>query len=552
MMFRTKPYLMGALWSFLGASININGAAAAGPSGLAGRAQTVSAETLWPGGRGQYFEWYQYFGLHRFDGGGTVDLTFSITPFAPRGRGATLVGLDTEGGATFVSLNFQDGLVNRTLSYDPAGWNTVGVTLDFTSQSYRLKVNGGEAGSFPFLVPAQSVQAFRVDYSDSDLESAIGWLDSVRVSSADQIFLNVDFDQDLPGAQSLSGNSKLAPARPGETSSEESTPNAPPSSDVLTILSGPESQRAAVGQTAVFRINATGVQPLKYQWRFNGTPIGGANDSALKLDKVGPEQEGTYDVTVTDAGGASVKSATTVLMLNQSGGTVVFVNRIPNRIDAPVFAEDGATRLAGEKFLAQLYAGPEGGTLAPVGPAVPFRTGAAAGYWFPTLDAVRAIPSVPPGQTAFVQVRAWETGSGSTFEQTLASGGPVGASGILRIKTGGDGAPPSVPANLEGLGSFKLTRNPGPELRGLGIPPGTVNIPEPGVVLGLRFSGDAIQLSILGQSGDTYEIHKSGDLIHWEPAVRLSSTDAQLLFEEGAGGSLHQFYRVVVLPRVSR
>lgn len=93
-------------------------------------------------------------------------------------------------------------------------------------------------------------------------------------------------------------------------------------------------------------------------------------------------------------------------------------------------------------------------------PAV-FQIAAGAGYWVPS---VVVVPSVSAGAVATVQVRAWETGRGSTFEQARAAGGRFGQSLQFSVTTGGttDGgtAPPSFPAYLIGLQSFSLVPEP--------------------------------------------------------------------------------------------
>lgn len=135
-------------------------------------------------------------------------------------------------------------------------------------------------------------------------------------------------------------------------------------------------------------------------------------------------------------------------------GTVNFSNRVlSDGVDAPVFAVDGVTRLDGDGFVAQLYAGPSADTLSPIGGAVAFSSGARAGYFF---GGTRVIATVPPGGVAFVQVRVWAGAFGSTFEAAWAAGGDTGQSELFQVVTGGNGAPPSIPANLVGLESFKL------------------------------------------------------------------------------------------------
>lgn len=140
-------------------------------------------------------------------------------------------------------------------------------------------------------------------------------------------------------------------------------------------------------------------------------------------------------------------------------GTVYFNNLFGAAgIDAPIFDVDGETRLAGNAFLAQLYGGASAETLHAVGRPVPFGTDARAGYFDSDLSLIRAVPPVPLNGRAFVQVRAWETAAGETYEEAWLAGGKAGVSQILTVTTGGGGIPPSLPANLVGLESFALTR----------------------------------------------------------------------------------------------
>jgi hypothetical protein len=151
-------------------------------------------------------------------------------------------------------------------------------------------------------------------------------------------------------------------------------------------------------------------------------------------------------------------------------GTVNFSARVVGVYDAPVFVGTvgGPTKAEGTAYLAQLYGGVSEATLAAVGTALPFRTGAAAGYW--TATAV-AIPTVAPGAVASLQIKAWAAASGATYEAALGAGGAVGQSAVFTTKTGGDGSPPSVPGTFPAtLASFAI---------GGGVTP---PVPEPSIL----------------------------------------------------------------------
>jgi len=150
-------------------------------------------------------------------------------------------------------------------------------------------------------------------------------------------------------------------------------------------------------------------------------------------------------------------------------GTFNFGNNVPTAtppINAPVFAEDGSTRLSGSAFMVQLYARPAGssGAFEAAGAAAAFLTGAGAGYWLP---GTRAAANIAPGSSAEVVVRAWRVADGNTWETANAAGRGWGQSSALTITSGGAGQPPSLPANLIGLTSFSLV--PEPSTIALGI-----------------------------------------------------------------------------------
>jgi hypothetical protein len=225
-----------------------------------------------------------------------------------------------------------------------------------------------------------------------------------------------------------------------------------------TITSAPASQVVNAGTDVSLTVTATGSLPLSYEWRLNGATIAGANDATLLLPAVQAGSQGTYTVTVSNSGGsASTDGAVLAVFSGEAGGTVNFNNAF-GAIDAPVFDSDGTTRLAGPGYLAQLYAGPSAEALAPIGPAVPFRIGPAAGYVNVGTHGTRIIASVTAGEVAAVQVRAWDSSRGPSYEQALKTAGKIGQSAVLMITTGGAGTPPGFPANLDGLQSFSIAR----------------------------------------------------------------------------------------------
>ncbi len=79
-----------------------------------------------------------------------------------------------------------------------------------------------------------------------------------------------------------------------------------------TVTGQPVSQTVLVGANVTFNVTATGTAPLNYQWRKNGTPIGGnssASTASLSLTSVTTADTASYTCVVSNAAGSNVSSA---------------------------------------------------------------------------------------------------------------------------------------------------------------------------------------------------------------------------------------------------
>jgi len=151
-------------------------------------------------------------------------------------------------------------------------------------------------------------------------------------------------------------------------------------------------------------------------------------------------------------------------------GTIDFRNRITGTLDVPVYLNGvGGMLLSGANFLAQLYYGTTATSLTPITDlASPFRTGAGAGYWNAGADSTRILAGIPAGSPAFLQVRAWDSTFGATYDVAKAAGGLWGDSNVFQVlATGGGGTPAASPAFMTGMQSFTLV--PEPSTIALGI-----------------------------------------------------------------------------------
>jgi len=98
----------------------------------------------------------------------------------------------------------------------------------------------------------------------------------------------------------------------GVTVTQSFTLTVTPAIVAPTISSQPANIAVNQGDTASFSVTAIGTAPIAYQWRRNGTAIGGATAASLSLANVQPSVAGTYSVTVTNTAGSVTSSGATL------------------------------------------------------------------------------------------------------------------------------------------------------------------------------------------------------------------------------------------------
>lgn len=85
----------------------------------------------------------------------------------------------------------------------------------------------------------------------------------------------------------------------------------------ITITAQPVSQTIPIGDTATFSVTAIGAGPLAYQWSEDGNAIPGATAATyttapVELAADGSTTVGTFQVTVSNAGGPAVSNTATL------------------------------------------------------------------------------------------------------------------------------------------------------------------------------------------------------------------------------------------------
>ncbi|MBI2947185.1 MAG: immunoglobulin domain-containing protein [Verrucomicrobia bacterium] len=79
-----------------------------------------------------------------------------------------------------------------------------------------------------------------------------------------------------------------------------------------SIQTQPANQSVNLGATVTFTVVASGDAPLAYQWQKNGVNIPGATGPTLTISNVQPGDQGTYNVVVSNAGGALTSNSATL------------------------------------------------------------------------------------------------------------------------------------------------------------------------------------------------------------------------------------------------
>ncbi len=300
-----------------------------------------------------------------------------------------------------------------------------------------------------------------------------------------------------------------------------------------TILFQPYGDTVPAGNDYSFTVVATGTPPLTYQWFFNGANIDGATNQNLTLTNVQSAAAGTYSVSVHDLTSTvfSLPATLTVGTTNAGGGQIYFANWfLTSKTNAlPDFDVDGTTLLNGGEYVAQLYAGPALASLRPVGQPTPFQSGFNAGLFVPQ---TLTLGNVPPGSNALVQVRAWDTAFGPSYEAARALGGRFGKSPIFQVVAGGNGAPP---ANLEGLQSFSLQA---------GLP----YLQVASISFAEKQPPKTLVWTLHGQPGNIYTIEKLEAGAIWQPYQVITNTTGTVNFTDTIhDNSVMVLYRARIL-----
>lgn len=105
-----------------------------------------------------------------------------------------------------------------------------------------------------------------------------------------------------------------------------------------TFTQNPVRTEVTRGQTASLSVQASGIQPITYQWRLNGTAISGATNPTLTIPNAQPANAGSYSCQAVNPHGITISSSATLVVYDPLVITKQPVNLTANVGTTPIFS----------------------------------------------------------------------------------------------------------------------------------------------------------------------------------------------------------------------
>ena len=194
-------------------------------------------------------------------------------------------------------------VVNNAVGSITSGNATLTVTAapsapKITTQPANQSVQAGQSATFSVVATGSAPLSYQWRRNGTAIGGATGTLyKTPATSSTDNGAVYSVVVSNAVGS-TTSGNAML-------------TVTAAPSAPKITTQ--PANQSVQAGQSATFSVVATGSAPLSYQWRRNGTAIGGATGTLYKTPATSSTDNGTvYSVVVSNAVGSTTSGNATL------------------------------------------------------------------------------------------------------------------------------------------------------------------------------------------------------------------------------------------------
>jgi|GEM_PF-1516636 len=212
--------------------------------------------------------------------------------------GTHTIRLVTDSTGAIPETDETDNTYTKTITINtPAG-----TPPTITQAPQNQSVNAGASASFTVAASGNPQVAYQWRFNGNDIAGATGPVLNLANLTTSQA-----------GTYSVVASNTL-----GSTSASAQL-TVVPTTLTPTIITQPQNQSAAAGDTVTFSVVAGGAAPLSYIWQKNGTGIAGATGTSLTLSHITQADAGSYRVLVTNAAGGPVASNTVTLTVINNG-----------------------------------------------------------------------------------------------------------------------------------------------------------------------------------------------------------------------------------------
>jgi endonuclease/exonuclease/phosphatase family metal-dependent hydrolase len=194
------------------------------------------------------------------------------------------------------SSNAQHMAVLKDFLIPVSGTNYAGIAPSITVQPQNLAIVQGSTAVFGVIANGTAPLAYQWFFDGASLSGAT--TNSMTIANAK--------------TANAGSYSVVVTNAAGSTTSAVATLTVV-TSPVITIQ--PTNQSVMQGSTAGFTVGCIGIQPLSYQWFFNGIGLPGATNDTLAFASAQLTDAGSYTVVVTNVAGSST-SAVVILTVN--------------------------------------------------------------------------------------------------------------------------------------------------------------------------------------------------------------------------------------------
>ena len=310
------------------------------------------------------------------------------------------------------------------------------------------------------------------------------------------------------------------------------------------IRTQPQSLMAQLGGTATLTVEVQGIEPLSYQWRFNGVNLAGATNAALVLTNLQARQGGSYSVLVSNPYGSAISQDAWL----EFGTTLAWGDNAYGQTNIPAGLTNVVAIAGGGGHSLALRAD---GTVAAWGYNGDGRTNVPAG--------LTSVVAVAGGYYHSLALRANGTVVAWGYNGSGQTNVPAGLTNVVAIAGGyyhslalrangtvaawGDNGQgqTNIPAGLTNVVAVAGGGFHSLALVGVGVPP---RVPPSIVLQPHPIQNGHFGFNLVNQPGQHLEVQVSTNLAQWS-TIQVFTNSGTFYFEDSATGNYERrFYRL--------